>query len=169
MYEELEEFRLITALRRNKNLEDLLVHAKLRTDTRGRGETDPGPMSLSFLFNPRTGLGFPIPQKFTRHTCNVIYTLICNHCKSLYVGETSNASVTRIKQHLYHMHKHDLFTVLYDHFHVSACKDFSSAGVESNASWTQMQRGRNDRVWINMNSLEMVFHSCSRIQSFVAC
>ena len=146
---ELGDFRLITALRRNKNLQDVLVHAKLRTDTRGPGETDPSPLSLPFLFNPRTGLGFPLPQKFTRYTCNVIYTLICNQCKSLYVGETSGALVIRIKQHTYHMHKHDLSTVLYDHFQGSTCKDFSFAGVESNASWTQGQRRRNERIWIN--------------------
>ena len=63
------------------------------------------------------------------------------------------------------MHKHDLSTVLYDHFQdstckdfsfagvesnaSSTCKDFSFAGVESNASWTQGQRRRNERVWIN--------------------
>ncbi|KAI9541798.1 hypothetical protein NQZ68_027168 [Dissostichus eleginoides] len=85
--------RLISAYRRNKNLQDLLVQTNLNKSTKTReaprvSEVDF--IRLLHVFNPFSREGSNIRQVLTPNTKNAIYAIRCKACHRLYVGEMRN-------------------------------------------------------------------------------
>ena len=112
--------RTIFGNRRNKNLRDSLVHAKLPKETT-TAPTNPGaklPMHIcktkTCRYCPRMDTSGTITSHATKRThhartqvtCksnNVIYCISCNTCHLQYVGQTKNRIIDRFGKHFYNI------------------------------------------------------------------
>lgn len=142
------EFKLITAYRRNKNLKDILVHTKLSTKGNNKTRKNPRFKQTNFIDNPFSQQGHPVWQKLTLNDSNVIYTIQCNTCGKLYIGETGNSLRTRMHQHWYHLRNKNKSTTLYNHFRIHNPDNLAFMGLERNPRWSLEQRRRRERFWI---------------------
>jgi peptide-methionine (R)-S-oxide reductase len=107
--------------RRNKNLKDILVHAKIvpeptSTHTITQRKVDRLCKSKTCRYCPRldkTGkvcnshqsIEFNTKTNITCNSNNLIYCIKCNTCNMLYVGQTKNAIKDRFKAHFYSINK----------------------------------------------------------------
>ena len=66
----------------------------------------------------------------------------------MYVGQTQNKLLDRLKQHLYHINTRTKVSVLYDHFRTHGVDNLRIAGLESQPYWSAAQRIRAERLWI---------------------
>ena len=130
--------------RRNKNLQDILVHTALNKEI--RTTFDPYFSNLKYIYNSRAGV--PISQTFTLLSCNVVYAIQCRLCRSIYVGETGATIKQRLYQHIYHIQKGTNNKRLYTHFISHHINNFSLSGLETNARWSLGQRRAAERRWI---------------------
>jgi len=102
----LQNHNIIPAFRRNKNIQDLLVRAKIKP--------------LTNLTSRRQGDHFKHIYWFTSHTTKevfqnltvgklsskiFVYLVTCKQCGLQYVGETGNTISTRFAQHKYNVSK----------------------------------------------------------------
>ena len=147
----LRDFRIISAYRRNKNLRDILVHSKM--------EQKPCHIEyftyLKFLTNPFSGKGAPVWQNIGLKTRNVVYGIRCLQCKSVYIGETQNTLIERIKQHRYKIRTGNKDSLLYVHFQTHTIDNMQAFGLESKRDWSLLQRKRAENIWIkNLNTIE---------------
>lgn len=147
--EALGDFRVILAYRRNKNLKDLLVHSDLARAGTKRQNLRTFFSIIKFIKNIETGSEAPVWQKITMETRNVVYGIKCKKCHKLYIGETKNPLVERLKQHIYHIRKMDRSTALYSHFQHHTLESVQIFGLEHNLDWTRKQRQRAEWMWIN--------------------
>ena len=94
------------AFRRDKNLKDILVHSKLRSNVGGgtfrcnrpRCKTCPHVLgSDETIIGPRGS--FAIHQRFTCTSAGLVYCIICKKCGELYVGETGRLLGDRFREH----------------------------------------------------------------------
>ena len=138
-------FKILMSYRRNKNLQDMLVHTALNKTI--RTTFDPYFTNLKYIFNSRTGA--PISQTFTLLSCNVIYAIQCKLCRIIYVGETGATIKQRLYQHIYHIQKGTNDKLLYTHFISHHINNFSLSGLETNAGWSLTQRRAAERRWIS--------------------
>lgn len=145
--ESLQNIRVISAYRRNRNLGDILVHSRLATDTKHH-TLHTALKFHKYLFNKFSGLGTPIWQRLDLKATNVVYVMQCGLCKMFYVGETRNSMGARLKQHLYHIGKGLGKTLLYRHFLEHSVDNLTISGAESNPSWSTVQRQQTERGWI---------------------
>lgn len=85
----LQQFKKITADRRNRNLKDMLLHNQLNPmplkNLDGRFK------QVRYIENIISKRGLPIGQSLSQYSTNVIYAIQCTHCKMLYMGETGNS------------------------------------------------------------------------------
>lgn len=141
---EFGNLRLISAFRRNKNLQDLLV----RTSFEPPLPKIAPPHSLThFITNSLTGKGAPVSQQIFPDTPNVVYAIKCLVCGILYIGETKLTMRTRFKQHEYCVRtKKD--RLLYNHFQMHPTDQLRMVGLQSNPSWDKTQRLNAERSWI---------------------
>lgn len=76
----LQQFRFITAQKRNKNLQDILVHARLTsakqvTFKNNKLALRQIPYLWGYTTNRYTNIGAPIAQRLTLETGNVVYAI----------------------------------------------------------------------------------------------
>lgn len=143
---QLEEFRIIAAYKRNKNLSDILVRATLPVRTNG-------PLKLyfktiKFIENKYTGKGSAVMQDFSLESINLVYGIICKACGKIYVGETKNSLKERLKQHIYLIKKPKKHTILYEHFWTHGLANFSILGLEKGRNWNYKRRRGTENKWI---------------------
>lgn len=145
----LENYRVISAYKKNKNLKDLLVRAKLpplQTIHRKHLEFF---HRLKYIRNQHDKTIFEIPQTFTPQTKNVIYVISCSRCGIQYIGETKNSIATRMWQHKYNIkNKKEIDTLLVKHFILHGLQAVKIAGIQSNSTWTANERKKKERQWI---------------------
>lgn len=123
------------AYRRNKNLKDLLVHTAL---DRRRAGGDPWLLNhMPFIFNGTSGRGHPIRDNISSQVSNVAYAIQCQHCKTLYVGETGRTLKTRIMEHVNNIKKGHMDNVLYVYFHNYGIQNFKYIGLDHNTLWSK--------------------------------
>lgn len=96
----LQNYTIISALKKNPSLRDTLVKASFSLDSKVRTENQERLYSLKYIINPHSKCGAPIYQSLTLTSPNVVYAITCRQCDLLYVGETSKPLLTRLKQHL---------------------------------------------------------------------
>ena len=135
---------MIMSYRRNKNLKDILVHTALN-------KTIPTTLSpyftnIKYISSRRSGA--PVWQTFTLLSYNLVYAVQCKLCKAIYVGETGATIKQRLYQHVYHIQKGTNPKLLYVHFVQHHLSNFSLSGLETNASWSLLQRRAAERRWI---------------------
>lgn len=141
---------MVVANRKNKNLEDVLVRTRLGGHQQGRTPSlDQHFLNgVQYLFNPHGGAGAPILDNFTFKSRNIVYGVICKQCLLIYVGETGQTLMERLKQHLYSIRINRLNTPLVKHFQIHSSNSLGILGLQSCASWTEGQRRRHEDLWI---------------------
>lgn len=147
----LTNYQVMSAYRRNRNLKDYLVRAKLPplqqvTKMNIISETF---VRLKYVYNRKTKLIFKITQQFTPLTSNCIYLIFCAQCGVQYIGETKNSIRTRMVQHRYNVkNKKEIQIPLVQHFILHGWKSVRVSGIQSNSSWTDQERKKKERKWI---------------------
>lgn len=147
----LKEHQVISAYRKNKNLGDHLVRAKLGPIHQVKRTTKMEAFSaLTYVKNRTNRIIYKINQKFTPQTQNCVYVIFCSRCGKQYVGETKNSIRTRMWQHRYMIkNKKGMDTPLIKHFILHGVQALRVAGLESNPCWTDRERRSHERRWIH--------------------
>lgn len=152
----LSDFKIISAHRKNPNLKDILVRARLPTLEMGlkttvRHKCDSSFRYLTFVRNSVSQLLLRITQKIHPTDHNCIYLLICDRCGKQYVGETKNSILTRLWQHRYNArHGLELHTPLMQHIQLHDWTSIKVAGLQCNLNWTDKERKTQERKWIHL-------------------
>ena len=143
-------FKIISAFRRNKNLKDLLVHTDFQNSNSYKTLERDNIYLLrrKFITNKMTGLSAPVWRDIEEKACNLIYAIECKTCGVLYIGETKNTLLQRLKQHLYYIDRSNKSTKLYEHFRDHGSKNLCITGLEQNLRWTKYQRLFREKHWI---------------------
>lgn len=146
----LPNFRVISAYRRNANLKDLLVHAKLPSLRVEKPQRYTEQFSrLRFMKNSKENTVIKLTQSFTTKSSNCVYVLFCVKCTMKYVGETKNALFTRLTQHRYNIrHKKESHTLVVQHFLLHGLDSLRMAGLQRSEIWTDWERKKMERKWI---------------------
>lgn len=150
----LQNHQVISAYRKNKNLKDLLVRAKLKPIRQPKINSTPEYFcSLKFVRNRVNKTIFEIPQRFSPHTSNCIYIIFCSTCGIQYIGETKNSISTRMTQHRYNIrNKKETQIPIVKHFIFHGLLAVRVAGIQSNSFWTDTERKKIERKWIYLLS-----------------
>lgn len=144
----LDDHEVIAAYRKNRNLKDLLVRAKLKP-LRQVHRIMENFCSLKFIKNSNNKRMFKLKQDFTPQTTNVVYLCFCIKCDKQYVGETKNSIQTRMWQHKYNIvNKKKTDTPFVKHFIIHGFEALRIAGIQSNITWTIKERKAMERRWI---------------------
>ncbi|XP_045897466.1 uncharacterized protein LOC123964654 [Micropterus dolomieu] len=147
----LQDHRLIAAFRKNKNLQDTLVKAKLATlvNSRpiGHGEFF---KHQPWVCNPHNHNVFVTHRHGNVHSKNCVYLIRCRRCKIQYVGETGNTLLVRFTQHRYNIvRKKDTHIPLVKHFIEHGWPQLTALILQCNPRWSTAQRRREERLWIH--------------------
>lgn len=146
----LQNHSILPAYRRNKNLKDLLVRAKLGSASvpiLNKSETYF--KHKQWIQNQKTEETFQNKTRGSLKTTNCVYLIYCTACKSQYVGETGNSVSTRFTQHRYNIiRKKKADTHLVKHFIAHGWDSLRTTVIESNTEWNVSQRRHKERVWI---------------------
>lgn len=142
--------RVISAYKRNKNLMDILVQAKLPSLKVDRPQMlDTQFVKLKFIKNDKERTIFRIQQGFSPRSTNCIYVIFCVKCNLKYVGETKNSLSTRMVQHRYNIRqKKKVDTPLVLHFLNHGLASLRIAGLQKDVNWTDLERKKRERHWI---------------------
>jgi len=145
----LNDFDIISAYKKNNNLKDLLVRAKLRPLQQSHRHME-NFCSLKYVKNSVDKRIFKLTQDFLPQTTNVIYYIFCTKCDKKYVGETRNSIRMRMWQHKYNIvNKKEIQTPLVRHFILHGFQALRIAGIQSNITWTTKERRAKERQWIH--------------------
>lgn len=141
---------VILAYRRNKNLQDLLVQAKLPSLGReGPLMAEEQFCRLNFIRNNWKRTIFKISQQFSPRSQNCIYVIFCFKCGKQYVGETRHSISTQLTQHRYSIrHSRQTNTPLVQHFLFHGWESVRVAGLQRNLIWTDQERKKAESRWI---------------------
>ena len=147
----LQEHRIIAAFRKNKNLQDFLVKAKIKKLSHTRpirhGEFF---QPLYWVRNNHTNDVFPTFKYGNVHSKNCVYLIMCKQCDMQYVGETGNTLMTRFTQHRYNIHrKKNTHTLLVRHFLQHGWDSLKATVLQCNSRWSTAQRRKIERIWIH--------------------
>lgn len=149
--EHLQDHRIIAAFRKNKNLQDILVRAKVPplSDARAKPQHQIF-QQPEWLQNKQNKRIFKPLCQGSLQSKNCVYVIQCSKCQAQYVGETGNTLATRFIQHRYNITKHkDTDTYLVQHFILHGWESLTVSVVESNPRWSKAQRRRAERLWIS--------------------
>lgn len=142
--------KVISAYRRNKNLGDFLIRAKLPSlQVQKHQLLEANFCRLQFIRNSEDRTIFRITQGFTTRSTNCVYVLFCAKCGIKYVGETRNSLSIRMYQHRYNIrNKREVETPLVKHFLIHGLNSVRMAGLQRNINWNDSERKRIERHWI---------------------
>lgn len=142
--------RVLSAFRRNANLKDLLVFAKLPSLQVQKPPRSMAQFSrLKFIENSKEKTVLRVSQSFSMRSCNCVYVLFCVKCNLKYVGESKNSLATRLTQHRYNVrNKKELQTLVVQHFLLHGWDSLRMAGLQRSDIWTDWERRKVERRWI---------------------
>ncbi|XP_019897156.3 uncharacterized protein LOC105009030 isoform X2 [Esox lucius] len=147
----LPDHSLIAAYRRNKNLQDSLVRAKIRPLSAPKRTTgkDSFYKHKTWAINNSTKEVYKTQGDTSALTKNCVYLISCKHCKLQYVGETRNNLLTRFTQHRYNItRKRSTGVPLTQHFIAQGWDCLEAVVLEANPRWSTAQRRRAEKIWI---------------------
>lgn len=144
--------KIIIAYRRNDNLQDILVKAKLPALIPTKKPKIPSFFhQKEFVRNQFNKRIFHIPHNLPPQTANCVYLIFCTKCKKQYVGETSNSINQRMWQHKNNiLHHKELHTPLVAHFIRHNWDSLKIMILEHNSNWTDKERKKTERRWIHL-------------------
>ena len=136
---------IISAYKRNPNLRDILVRAKLPIPT--ARPVSPG--RCRTVTNPTTKNTFLIKRNITMRHCNCVYKIYCRRCKIIYIGETRNSLSARLSTHRYNVRtERKSNTFLVRHFMAHGLHNMRLQGLQHNPHWTTKERRGVEHNWI---------------------
>lgn len=140
---------MVPAYRRNNNLKDWLVRAKLPTlDWKKPPGQQQNFSKLNFIRNTSNQL-IKIRGEFDLKSVNCVYVIVCEKCDQKYVGETKNNLSKRLSQHMGNIrNKKEAHTPLVKHFLEHGLSNLKLAGLEMNSNWSDWERKKRERFWI---------------------
>ena len=148
----LDTTRLITAYRKNNNLQSILVRANLapsmpkRKKIRGKHEFF---KRRYYVRNQHTKDTFLTQSGIWPNTKNCVYLIRCRKCSAQYVGETMNDIRARFAQHRHNiLKKKNTQTALVKHFIEHGWDAVEATGLQSDPKWSAQLRKRAERLWI---------------------
>ena len=148
----LNQHRFMAAYRRNPNLSNFLVRAKIDPDEvqkTTKRTSDDFYRHRTWVSNQSSKDVFKTQDRTDARTKNVVYLITCKVCKKQYVGETKNNLLTRFTQHRYNIkNEKNMNTALVFHFVAHGWENISATILESNPRWTEQDRRRRESVWI---------------------
>ncbi|XP_061749458.1 uncharacterized protein LOC133548063 [Nerophis ophidion] len=144
------EHYVVPAYRKNPNLNDMLVRARvssLRDPPSTRRDTLV--RHTPWLVNPQNRKVFQPLCRGGRHTKNCVYVIRCQRCGDMYVGETGNTVARRFAQHKYNIvRQKNTNTHLVQHFVRHGWSSVRVTVIETNPKWSLAQRQRAELLWI---------------------
>lgn len=142
--------RIISAYRRNRNLQDHLIRARLpKLNLEKPLLLEAQFCSLRFIRNSREKTIFQISQRFTPRSTNCVYVIFCVRCGKKYIGETKNSLSTRMVQHRHNIrNQKEVETPLVHHFLIHGLEAVRMAGLQGNVNWSDGERKKRERRWI---------------------
>ncbi|XP_023808293.1 uncharacterized protein LOC105358296 isoform X1 [Oryzias latipes] len=147
----LEEHRFLPAYRRNKNLKDILIRAKLPPPTQPKSRALTSFFKhLDWICSHHNKNVFPSLCRGSPHSQNCIYIISCSTCGIQYVGETGNTLLVRFTQHRHNITKQkNTDTYLVQHFMLHGWDSVRATIVQMNPRWSAPERRKNERIWIS--------------------
>lgn len=143
----LQNFRVLAAYRRNKNIKDMLVQASLKTERHDSLKSHF--KTFKFITNKYTHLSAAVREVFQLDSSNLVYAIECKICNKIYIGQTKNTLRMRLKQHLYNIKNNTKTTVIYSHFKDHGSENLFIAGLEAGTGWSRNRRLWRENYWIN--------------------
>lgn len=139
-----EDYRMVAAFSRGRNLGDLLVHSKLKYTTAGTTNRT----TETFVRGLRRSV-IRIDRPVSLNTQNCIYLIFCASCGRRYVGETKNSIRTRMCGHRASIRKGQKGKGhIVPHFLRHGIHNLRVRGLEHGINWTKGDRLRRERFWI---------------------
>lgn len=147
----LGDYRIIGAFRRNKNLRDFLIKAKIPPLTQPRIRGDVRFFQhLKWLRSFSNNKVFSSKCKGNSYSKNCVYLITCKKCGLQYVGETRNTMRIRFAQHKHNiLKKKKTQTHLVNHFLLHGWQAVSATVIQANPRWKISERRRAERIWIS--------------------
>lgn len=138
-----EQLEIIPAYRRNPNLKQLLVRAKL-PPTRNTKRTP-----WRTIWNKRTGFAQELPKHIPKTQTNCVYAIKCTKCQKLYIGETNDSLKDRLTQHRKMIRTNTTTnSPLVEHFHQHGVKNLILQPLEHDPTWTRQERRSREFYWM---------------------
>uniref|UniRef100_A0A0F8AB68 GIY-YIG domain-containing protein n=1 Tax=Larimichthys crocea TaxID=215358 RepID=A0A0F8AB68_LARCR len=146
----LKEHKIIAAFRKNKNLQDYLVKAKIKplitSKPRGQGQFF---KHLPWIRSYSNKTVFKTMAKGNPHSKNCVYLIYCDTCGLQYVGETKNTMLQRFTQHRYNIgRQRETHKPLVSHFVAHGWSSVRATVIQCDPGWSTAQRIRAERDWI---------------------
>lgn len=94
--------------------------------------------SKRFLNNPHGGAVATIMDKIS-HSSQNLYCIECQFCNLLYIGQSSQTLLNRLKQHLYRIGEGRLDTLLVQGFQIHLVQYPTITSLQTNRMWTEDQ------------------------------
>lgn len=137
----LQNYKIISAFKRNPNLKDFLVKSKFGAKrTKNLPITKRKGNKNSFRNSE---------QQTNLHTKNCVYAITCVRCNKQYIGETKHSLQTRLTQHKYNVkNQFGIQTHLVHHFRKHGPENMTMKQLEHNTEWSTSQRKRKEKIWI---------------------
>lgn len=149
----LNNFQIISAYRRNKNLREYLVRAKLQNPQQPKNTNilSKNFVKLKYVQNKVNKMIFRLQQTFSPQSMNCVYMIFCDKCGKQYIGETGNSISTRMMQHRHNIkNKKEVQTPIVQHFLLHGLQFLKVTGIQSNSCWTDRERKKKERTWIKL-------------------
>ena len=145
----LQNFNVISAYRKNKNLKDYVVHSELKPWNQ-RSRAKPNYFSPKHIVKNRANKNiFNIRQTITHNTKNCVYLISCQVCGLQYVGETGNSIAHRLSQHKYTIsNEKNTHLLIVQHFMTHGTEALRVCGLEHNERWSVEERRFHEKEWI---------------------
>lgn len=145
------DIKIIAAFRKNKNLKDHLVHAKLKPNqTPQSGPNTDYFKQIKYVYDSSHKKVFTTATQGNIYTKNSVYLITCKQCNMKYVGETGLSIQVRLTCHKHTIIRHkntDRHVVA--HFISHGWNSVQTSILQCNPHWSTHQRRRAERDWIN--------------------
>lgn len=136
--------KIISAYKKNPNLKNLLVRAKLQPPKNKTTTNREKPVK-----NLKTKMGINLPRPLSLTLTNCVYLITCKKCPQKYVGQTSKSIHNRRTQYMDRFTNNlEPSTHLTRHFQDHGAGNFFIRGLEHDQTWTFPQRIKTKRGWI---------------------
>lgn len=142
---------VMPAYRKNKNLQEYLVKAKIKHKSRTSTPNNRGQYfkQTQWLQNNHTKQVFRSNSTGKLSTSNCVYLMTCLTCNLQYVGETGNVLSTRFAAHKYNCTTLQSSRIpVTKHLILHGWNNMRVSIIDHNPSWSIKERRRVERRWI---------------------
>lgn len=144
------DVRIIAAFRKNRNLRDYLVRAKIKSLKEQKSDpTNKYFKQIYWIQNSQNKTIFRTHSRGSVDSKNCVYVITCKTCGLRYVGETGRTIHLRFYGHKSNIvgHKNTDRHVV-QHFISHGWESVRASVLECNPTWSTQQRKRAERNWV---------------------